>query len=142
MAIPFSTELMVFPPWFPAPKKQETHDFRQSILAVDIDAFQTLSYDNAVFVYRGFIRTAHRKALKQPFRDQYISNRHFTSNFSFPQFTPPWMAANIDCKVNNSSLFRPLLQLDFNCLPRKKAFQKQIQSYSCFASRLYRCFLY
>lgn len=116
---------MQLPPWFPAAKMPESEQFNSSTITVDIDRFQHLTYDQAVFVYRGFIRTAHKNSLLEKHKNIYEGNRHYKTVFSFTPFTPPWYVRNIDCRVSGTSVFVPPLQFDEPCIPRKRQFRSR-----------------
>lgn len=87
---------MDLPSWFPPPPPQMSATFRSRCISVDIDRFHHLTYDQSIFVYRGLIRTAHRRSLHDYFRTMHGDNVNFRTSFSFKSFTPPLgSAANL-----------------------------------------------
>lgn len=111
---------MLLPDWFPSPSRNVSSSFTQSTLTVDIDDFLTLNLKDALFVYRGLLRSAHKKSLLPSEKVKYDGNRHFKRCFSYIPFTPPWFVAHMDCRVRGKSLFPDPLTFDCPNMPRVK----------------------
>lgn len=111
---------MDLPDWFPSPKLNVTEEFKGKHLVVNVDSYTSLSYKDALFVYRAFIRTAHKKSLLPQQRSKYEGNKYFKSVFSFIPFTPPWFPHTLDCMVEGKSLFSTPLKFDEHCIPQMR----------------------
>lgn len=72
---------MVLPRWFPAAEKPMTEAFKSGFLIVDIDKYQHLTDKQALFVYRAFIRSAHKRSVKLHRAGSYSNYPNFKNRF-------------------------------------------------------------
>lgn len=111
---------------FPSSPRQNDQTLKTSVLEVYIDRFCTLTYDQVVFIYRGLIRTAYRRALQLLFLSNGNRNgRKKKIVFSFRPFTPPWFTGIIDCKIKDESIYDPPLRFNEPVLPTNREFRSR-----------------
>lgn len=118
---------MVLPSWFPSPPQEYSNSFKSKCMTADIDDFYHLDYDQSVFVYRGLIRTAHRRSLTDDRREIHRSSPYFRTSFSFIPFTPPWFCGRIMCRYKSKPVLQTELVMDDACIPRMKHFRTKTE---------------
>lgn len=118
-------ETMTLHSWFPSKPRSRDDAFRTSVLAVDIDDFRKLTYTQVVFVYRGLIQTAYRRALQLSKLTDKSAGTKKKEVFSFLPFTPPWFCANIDCRISRQSIYDPPLRFDETIIPKMREFRSR-----------------
>lgn len=111
----------------PPPPLEWNDAFRNKCIAVDIDDFHHLNYDQSFFVYRGLIRTAHRRYLHEECHEKHKSNVYFRTSFSFKTFTPPWFPGKWVCRHKSKPLLHSPLVMEDTCLPRKAKLRRRGQ---------------
>lgn len=111
---------MTLPPWFPSSAQRSMQTFKNATLRVDVDKFSFLSYDQALFVYRALIRTAHKKALEAKKDGTSATIRTLKRQLCFTRYTPPWFAGNLDCRREGNPMFSPPLKFKHPSLPLMK----------------------
>lgn len=114
---------MYLPQWFPSCKRPVTEGFKCRHVIVNVDQYSSLTHTTALFIYRGLVRTAHKKSLLPEEREKYEGNKHFKNVFSFTRFTPPWFPHTMDCKVGGQSLLPAPLKFDDFCIPQMRDFR-------------------
>lgn len=114
------------PLWFPGTYIDDDEAFEGRILSVDIDKFKNLDYEQSLYVYNNFIRSAHKKSLICTSRPLYETNDKFKWVFSFLPFNPPWFVVSIDCRFRGKSVYTKSLWFEDTGIPCMRLLRSRV----------------